>query len=276
MTTRETAGGLPRRVTPPPPLLSVRGLVKRFGGLLVTDHVDLDIAMGEIHAVIGPNGAGKTTLVNQIVGELASDGGRIALAGADITALPVARRARAGIGRSYQINAIVPVFTVLENLLLAIQASVGHAWHFWRPVTRDRALVRKADALIDRLGLSEDRDRPAGVLAYGRQRQVELGMALATAPRLLLLDEPMAGLGPGESEQMTALLSGLRERYGILLIEHDMQAVFALADRVSVLVNGAIVFCGTPAEVRESALVREAYLGEEEVGEEVLGGGPAA
>ena len=248
------------------PLLAVRGLVKRFGGLLVTDHVDLDIAMGEIHAVIGPNGAGKTTLVNQIVGELSSDAGRIALEGSDISAMPVARRARAGIGRSYQINAIVPEFTVLENLLLAVQATAGRTWHFWRPITRDTALVDKADALLRLLGLQPQRDRPAGVLAYGQQRQVELGMALATEPRLLLLDEPMAGLGPGESEQMTALLQRLRERYGILLIEHDMQAVFALADRVSVLVNGAIVFSGTPAEVRDSALVREAYLGEEEVG----------
>ena len=254
-------GAAPRR-----PLLSLRGLVKRFGGLLVTDHVDLDIAMGEIHAVIGPNGAGKTTLVNQIVGELPSDAGRIALDGADITALPVARRARAGIGRSYQINAVVPEFTVLENLLLAVQANAGRSWHFWQPITRDAVLVDKADALLRLLALQQQRDRPAGVLAYGQQRQIELGMALATEPRLLLLDEPMAGLGPGESERMTALLQGLRERYGILLIEHDMQAVFALADRVSVLVNGAIVFCGTPAEVRDSALVREAYLGEEEVG----------
>ena len=203
-------------------LLSVRGLVKRYGGLLVTDHVDIDITLGEIHAVIGPNGAGKTTLVNQIVGEVSCDEGKILLGNHDITHWSMARRARAGIGRSYQINSIIPSFTVLENVLLAVQS-------------------------------------------YGEQRQIELAMALAMEPKLLLLDEPMAGLGPSETEQMTQILLGLRSRYGILLIEHDMDAVFALAQRVSVLVAGKVVFCGSPQAVRESALVREAYLGDEEV-----------
>ncbi|SFC05957.1 branched-chain amino acid transport system ATP-binding protein [Polaromonas sp. OV174] len=246
-------------------LLSVRGLVKRYGGLLVTDHVDLDIHLGEIHAVIGPNGAGKTTLVNQIVGEVPCDQGKITLGSQDITRWAVARRARAGIGRSYQINSIIASFTVLENVLLAVQAAQGHNLHFWQPVTSNKALVAKADEVMSLLGLHTQRDRLAGVLAYGQQRQIELAMALAMQPKLLLLDEPMAGLGPSESEQMTQILLDLRSRYGILLIEHDMQAVFALAQRVSVLVAGKVAFCGSPQAVRESALVREAYLGEEEI-----------
>jgi branched-chain amino acid transport system ATP-binding protein len=246
-------------------LLSVRGLVKRYGGLLVTDHVDLDIALGEIHAVIGPNGAGKTTLVNQILGEVPCDAGKISLGGRDITHWAVARRARAGIGRSYQINSIIPSFTVLENVLLAVQAAQGHNLHFWQPVAHNTALVAKADEVMSLLCLHTQRDRLAGVLAYGQQRQIELAMALAMQPKLLLLDEPMAGLGPSESEQMTKILLDLRSRYGILLIEHDMQAVFALAQRVSVLVAGKVAFCGSPQAVRESALVREAYLGDEEI-----------
>jgi len=245
------------------PLLSIRGLVKRYGSLLVTDHVDIDITQGEIHAVIGPNGAGKTTLINQIVGEVPADQGHITLEGRDISRWPVARRAHAGIGRSYQINSIIPSFTVIENVLLAVQAAQGHNWHFWQPVTGNAVLVSQADEVMALLGLSAERDRLAGVLSYGQQRQIELAMALAMRPRLLLLDEPMAGLGPTESAQMTEILQRLRPSYGILLIEHDMQAVFALAQRVSVLVAGKIAFCGTPQEVRESVLVREAYLGEE-------------
>lgn len=246
-------------------LLSVRGLVKRYGGLLVTDHVDLDIFMGEIHAVIGPNGAGKTTLINQIVGEVLCNEGQIALDGVDVTHWAVSRRARAGIGRSYQINSIIPNFTVLENVLLAVQAAQGHNLHFWQPVTRNAALVARADEVMCLLDLDAQRGRLAGVLSYGQQRQIELAMALAMQSKLLLLDEPMAGLGPSESEQMTQILLDLRSRYGILLIEHDMQAVFALAQRVSVLVSGKVAFCGSPQAVRESALVREAYLGEEEI-----------
>ena len=246
-------------------LLSIRGLDKRYGGLLVTDHVDIDISPGEIHAVIGPNGAGKTTLVNQIVGEISCDEGKILLGSQDITHWSMARRARAGIGRSYQINSIIPGFTVLENVLLAVQAAQGHNFHFWQPVTHNTALVAKADQVMSLLGLNEQRSRLAGVLSYGQQRQIELAMALAMEPKLLLLDEPMAGLGPSESEQMTQILLDLRSRYGILLIEHDMEAVFALAQRVSVLVAGKVAFCGSPQAVRESTLVREAYLGDEEV-----------
>ncbi len=246
-------------------LLSIRGLVKRYGSLLVTDHVDLDITLGEIHAVIGPNGAGKTTLINQLVGEVRSDQGTVRLLGHDVTNWTVARRAHAGIGRSYQINSVIPTFTVLENVLLAVQAAEGHNWHFWQPVTRIPTLVNQADEVMQLLGLQAERNRPAGVLSYGQQRQIELAMAIAMQPKVLLLDEPMAGLGPSESEAMTEILMGLRPHYGILLIEHDMQAVFALAQRVSVLVAGKVVFCGPPQDVRESALVREAYLGDEEV-----------
>ena len=204
-------------------------------------------------------------LVNQIVGEVSCDEGKILLGNHDITHWSMARRARAGIGRSYQINSIIPSFTVLENVLLAVQAAQGHNFHFWQPVTHNTALVAKADQVMSLLGLNEQRSRLAGVLSYGEQRQIELAMALAMEPKLLLLDEPMAGLGPSETEQMTQILLGLRSRYGILLIEHDMDAVFALAQRVSVLVAGKVVFCGSPQAVRESALVREAYLGDEEV-----------
>lgn len=246
-------------------LLSVRGLVKRYGSLLVTDQVNLDVNHGEIHAVIGPNGAGKTTLINQIAGEVASDAGNVLLRDADVTRWSVSRRAHAGIGRSYQINSVIPGFTVLENVLLAVQAAEGHNWRFWRAATRTPVLVAQADAVMSLLGLLGQRDRLAGALSYGQQRQIELAMALAMRPEVLLLDEPMAGLGPSESEQMTRILLDLRPSYGILLVEHDMQAVFALAQRVSVLVAGKVAFRGTPQAVRESALVREAYLGDEEV-----------
>jgi branched-chain amino acid transport system ATP-binding protein len=247
------------------PLLSIRALSKRYGGIVVTDGVDLDIARGEIHAVIGPNGAGKTTLVGQIAGEVASDAGRITLDGVDITRWPVARRARAGIGRSYQINSVIGELSVLENVLLAVQAAQGHNFHFWRPVTATADLVDQADRHLQWLGLAGVRDAPAGTLAYGTQRQLELVMALASKPQLLLLDEPMAGLAPGESQHLVQAIAGLRARHGILLIEHDMDAVFALADRVSVLVHGRIVFSGPPREARESAVVREAYLGEDAI-----------
>ncbi|NYT66173.1 ABC transporter ATP-binding protein [Alcaligenaceae bacterium] len=247
------------------PLLQVQGLVKRYGNLLVTDQVDLDIFMGEIHAVIGPNGAGKTTLINQIAGELPADQGQIRFDGVNVTRWSVARRARSGMGRSYQINSIIPEFTVLENILLAVQAAAGHNWYFWRPVIHIPKLVDQAEITLELLQLQGVRDRVSGALSYGQQRQVELAMALAMQPRLLLLDEPMAGLGPSESEHMTGILQDLRQHYGILLIEHDMQAVFALAQRVSVLVHGAVAFTGTPQQVRESDLVRAAYLGDEEI-----------
>lgn len=250
------------------PLLRLRGLVKRFGGLLVTDHVDLDIEQGEIHAVIGPNGAGKTTLINQIAGELPSDEGSIALLGEDVTRWPVAKRAHAGLGRSYQINSVIGTFTAVENILLAVQSGPlggGHNFHFLKPALVRGVLIDRVDELLSLVGLVAERDRPAAVLSYGQQRLIELAMALANEPRVLLLDEPMAGLGPIETERMIALLKSLQSRFAMLLVEHDMHAVFSLASRVSVLVYGRVLISDTPQAVRTSESVREAYLGDEEI-----------
>ena len=251
------------------PLLKLRGLVKRFGGLLVTDHVDLDISQGEIHAVIGPNGAGKTTLINQIVGELHSDEGVIELLGHDVSQWPVARRAHLGLGRSYQINSVIGSFSTVENVLLAVQSGPlggGHNFRFWKAATSRGPLIDRVEEILEMVGLASERDRPAAVLSYGQQRLIELAMALATEPRVLLLDEPMAGLGPVETERMIDLLKRLQSRYAMLLVEHDMHAVFTLATRVSVLVYGRVLICDVPAVVRTSESVREAYLGDEEIG----------
>ncbi|MGB3740561.1 MAG: ABC transporter ATP-binding protein [Castellaniella sp.] len=249
------------------PLLSVRGLAKRYGGLLVTDHVDLDVFPGEIHAVIGPNGAGKTTLISQIMGEVPSDAGHIQLAGRPLNGLSMPQRVRAGIGRSYQITSVIQQFTVLENILLAVQGCQGHGFHFWTPAVQTRALLEQADQLIALMGLGAYRDVHAASLSYGQQRQLEIAMALAAKPKVLLLDEPMAGMGHGDtgSDRMVALLQGLRSRCGILLVEHDMDAVFSLADRISVLCYGKVICCGDVDTIRNSAEVREAYLGDEEV-----------
>lgn len=246
-------------------LLQLSDLVKNFGGLRVTDHVNLSIQAGSIHALIGPNGAGKTTLINQITGDLQPDEGRISLKGDDITHWSVAQRARAGLGRSNQINALMPSFTVLENVLLAVQAGHGHNFHFFRPALQEKSLVNEAMAVIDQIGLTGTQSRIAGALSYGQQRLVEIAMTLATKPKVLLLDEPMAGLGPAESDMMIELLANLKPDYGMLLVEHDMGAVFALADVVSVLVYGEVILCDAPDVVRTSSLVREAYLGEEEI-----------
>jgi len=246
-------------------LLEVRGLVKNYGGLCVTDHVNLRLQAGHIHALIGPNGAGKTTLVNQIVGEVRSDAGQIFLKGQDITHWSVAKRARSGLGRSYQINAVIPEFTALENVLLAVQTAQGHNFHFWQAVTSQRTLVERSDAVLDLLGLLAVREQRVQNLSYGQQRQIELAMAVASQPDVLLLDEPMAGLGPAETHHMIEILHGLRHQFAILLIEHDMHAVFSLADEVSVLVYGQVVLCDTPDAVRSSYIVREAYLGHEEI-----------
>lgn len=248
-----------------PMLLTVDSLVKHYGGLCVTDRVNLSVAQGEIHALIGPNGAGKTTLINQITGAVASDAGRVFLSGQDVTTWSMAKRARAGMSRSYQINALVASFSALENVLLAVQAGRGHNFHFFKPVMQDQEMVQEAHAFLDRVGFGDDRRQRVAALAYGQQRLVEVAMAMATHPRLLLLDEPMAGLGPTESERMIELLDGLRASYGMLLVEHDMQAVFALANRISVLVYGQVLLCDTPANVRASELVREAYLGDEDL-----------
>jgi branched-chain amino acid transport system ATP-binding protein len=246
-------------------LLELDALQKTFAGLTVTDGVSLTVEDGEIHAIIGPNGAGKTTLVHQISGTLRPDSGTIRFAGADISAWSLPRRARAGLARSFQITSIIPGFSVLENVALAVQAHSGSSFRFVRPARGERGLNDAALAALDQLGLAAKAETMAGTLSHGEKRQLELAMALVTNPRLLLLDEPLAGAGAAESERLVALLDGLRTRFGILLVEHDMQAVFALANRISVLVGGRVVITGTADEVRQHPEVREAYLGEDEL-----------
>ena len=245
------------------PLLAVRGLVKRFGGIVATDHVDLSVDAGEIHALIGPNGAGKTTLVNQLAGSLRPDGGTIVFDGRDISRLSLHRRALAGLARSYQITNVFPAYTVLHNVLLAVQARSGSSLRFTGSPFAEAALVREAQGVVSLVGLDAMAQTPVASLAYGERRRVELALALATAPRLLLLDEPLAGMGTTDAEAMIELIHRLRQRTTIVLVEHDMAAVFKLADRISVLVYGKVIATGTPAEVRRSPLVRQAYLGEE-------------
>ncbi|MDF3833216.1 ABC transporter ATP-binding protein [Cupriavidus basilensis] len=245
--------------------LQTEGLVKRYGALLVTDHVSLDIRPGELHAVIGPNGAGKTTLINQLSGELQPNEGCIRFDGREVTALPVHRRARAGLLRSYQITSIFEEFSVLENAVLAGVAAKRHAWRFWTPLLADAKARQAAEEAVAAAGLTTQADVLAGELAYGQRRQLELAMTLAAQPKFLLLDEPMAGMSVQESAAVTALLRDLKRRYTILLVEHDMDAVFSLADRISVLVYGSVMFTGTPDEIREHPEVRAVYLGEEVV-----------
>jgi branched-chain amino acid transport system ATP-binding protein len=251
-------------------LLEIEGLQKSFGALIATDNVTLGVRAGETHALIGPNGAGKTTLVGQLTGELTPDAGRIRFAGRDITGLPTAARARLGLARSFQITSIFPTFTGEENVALAVQATEPHSFRFWRPAERIARLRLPARELLGDVGLAPVAQSVAAAMSHGQHRQLELGMALATRPSMLLLDEPMAGLGIEESRAMSELLAGVKSRYTILLIEHDMDVVFALADRISVLVNGRIVASGTPDEIRNSAEVRVAYLGEDD--EELAGG----
>jgi len=245
------------------PLLQVRGLRKRFGGLVATDGVDLDVAAGETVAVIGPNGAGKTTLIAQLSGDLAPDAGRIRFAGADITALPAPARSRLGLARSFQITSIFREFSALDNVALAVQAHAGHSFRFWRPARAEAALREPARTVLEQVGLGARGDVPAGTLAHGEQRQLEIAMALATRPTLLLLDEPVAGMGLDESARMVQLLRTLRGRHTIVLVEHDMDVVFALADRISVMVDGRVIATGAPEAIRMNPEVRRAYLGEE-------------
>ncbi len=246
-------------------LLAVSGLVKRFGGLTATDGVDLTVNAGEVHAVIGPNGAGKTTLINQLSGELVPDAGSIRLDGREIVAEPVYRRALMGIGRSYQLTSVFPEFSVLVNVLLAGQAHAGHSFSFWRPLAGEAALVAQARDAFAQVGLSPKADIPVSALAHGERRQLEMAMTLATRPQLLLLDEPMAGMSLTESERLVSLLASLKRRYGILLVEHDMDAVFKLADRISVLVYGRVIACGDPDTIRANPEVRAAYLGDQDL-----------
>jgi branched-chain amino acid transport system ATP-binding protein len=245
------------------PLLAVRGLVRRFGGLVATDGVDLNVAEGETLAVIGPNGAGKTTLIAQLSGDLAPNAGSIRFAGEDVTALPAAARSHRGLARSFQITSIFREFTALDNVALAVQAHAGHSFHFWRRAREERALREPAREMLARVGLAARAEVVAGALAHGEQRQLEIAMALATRPRLLLLDEPVAGMGIDESQRMVQLLRSLRGAHTMVLVEHDMDAVFALADRISVMVYGRVVATGAPEAIRANAEVRRAYLGED-------------
>ncbi len=244
-------------------LLSIRGLAKRFGGLVATDRLTLEIPEGELHAIIGPNGAGKTTLVAQLAGELRPDGGRIRFADEDITSLPAHLRSARGLARSFQITSIFREFTVLDNVAIAVQARAGHSFRFWRPARAEPGLRNPARAILERVGLGGRADTPAANLAHGEKRALEIALVLATRPRLLLLDEPTAGMGPEDSARLARMLATLKGTLTIVLIEHDMDVVFALADRITVLVYGRAIATGAPAAIRGNAEVRQAYLGEE-------------
>ncbi len=242
------------------PALSIAGLVKRYAGIIATNDLSLDIAAGETHALIGPNGAGKTTLIAQLQGEVVPDSGTIHFNGADITREPAHRRARLGIARSFQITSVFPQFSVLANVALAAQGREGHGFRFWRSASTDPALTNPAREALDIIGLAGSA-RMAEDLSHGERRQLELAMALAMRPSLLLLDEPMAGMGRQDGQRMTRILQSLKANYTILLVEHDMDAVFALADRVSVLVAGRTIATGMPATIRSDPAVKAAYLG---------------
>ncbi len=244
-------------------MLEVRGLTKSYGALRASDGIDFDVRAGETHAVIGPNGAGKTTFISQLAGDLRPDAGRIVFAGEDVTQLRAPRRARKGLARSFQITSVYNEFTALDNVALAVQARSSHSFRFWRDARRDPALREPARRLLDEVGLGARADLLAASMSHGEHRQLEVAMALALEPRLLLLDEPMAGMGAKESQRMIGFLGTLKGRYSIVLVEHDMDAVFRLADRVSVLVYGRVIATGAPEAIRASAEVRAAYLGEE-------------
>ena len=244
------------------PILRTQGLCKRFGGLVATDELNFEIGEGQLRAIIGPNGAGKTTLINQLSGEMMPDAGSIAFADHDITHYPPHRRALLGLSRSYQITSIFPEFTALENVALAAQARAGHSYGIWRPAIREKRLIEPATMALEQVGLGARSGQPANSLAHGERRQLEIAMALVSKPKLLLLDEPMAGMGRRELEMIVELLQSLKGRFAMLLVEHDMDAVFSLADEVTVLVYGRTIASGTPAAIRESDEVKKAYLGE--------------
>src|SRR5260370_11352656 len=244
------------------PLLCVEGLVRRFGGILATDNVSLDVARGELHAIIGPNGAGKTTLVSELTGQLVPHSGTIYLAGQDITRVPAWRRSALGLARSFQITSLLLDSTALDNVALAAQAHDGHSFHFWGNARKIGHLRKTAQSALDRVGLGHRAEIVVSRLSHGEQRELELAVALATKPQLLLLDEPMAGLGVTESARMVKLLQELRREVSIVLIEHDMDAVCALADRRSVLVYGRVIASGVPAAIRRNEEVKRAYLGD--------------
>jgi branched-chain amino acid transport system ATP-binding protein len=244
------------------PLLKIRDLNKHFGGIVATDHVDLSVDRGMIHAVIGPNGAGKTTLIAQLSGQIRPDSGEIEFGGNSITGYSTARRAREGLARSFQITSVVMPMTLLQNVMLAVQGSSGHSFRFWAPVSKDREMEAAAMASLAEVGLDDRAHRLAANVSHGEQRQLEVAMALAMKPRMLLLDEPMAGMGKEEGAKMVEILNRLRGEMTILLVEHDMDAVFSLADRLSVLVNGHIIATDTVENIRNNDDVQKAYLGD--------------
>ncbi len=248
------------------PLLRVEGLRKRFGAVQASHDVNLSVAAGEIHALIGPNGAGKTTALNQLTGEIEPDEGRIVFEGRDITGLPIHQRVGLGLARSYQITSIFERLTVRQNLALSIQARIGHSFRFWKDAGKDPEILAQMDSALARVGLTDRADLPAGNLSHGEKRQLDVGMALAGNPKLLLLDEPYAGMGPGGAVELTKLIRSLKGELTILLVEHDMNVVFSLADRITVLVYGETFATGPPEEIRANPEVRRAYLGEEDDG----------
>jgi branched-chain amino acid transport system ATP-binding protein len=244
--------------------LAAEGLTRHFGGLVANRDVSISLLRGQIHALLGPNGAGKSTFINMLAGELRPSAGRVLLHGADITALAARQRSRIGVGRSFQRTNIFGDFSVFENCRLAAQSRRQKTWHMLRPALSERQAAERARAVIGQAGLAGSEDQPARTLSHGEQRQLEIAMVLAADPQVLLLDEPLAGMGPEESARMVELLKRLRENHAILLVEHDMDAVFSLADVITVLVNGELLESGPPAQIRNSAAVREAYLGDEE------------
>ena len=246
------------------PLLRIENLCKSFGAVVACRDLSLEVVEGEVHALIGPNGAGKTTLLNQIAGDLAPDSGRIYFNGQEITHLPLHRRAHLGLARSYQITSVIPNLSDAENLQLANQAHQGHSFRFCRRGLSDPQLCAELELSLERVGLIKRADDLAGNLSHGEKKQLEVGMALACKPKLLLLDEPMAGMGPGGTVEMHKLILQLKRQMTVLLVEHDMDAIFALADRITVLIYGEVAASGTVDEIRNNPIVRQAYLGEED------------
>ena len=247
------------------PLLRVEHLVRRFGGILATDDLSLDVAKGELHAIIGPNGAGKTTLISQLTGQLPPSSGTIRFNGRDITGMPAYKRSALGLARSFQITSLLLDFTAADNVALAAQAHDGHSFHFWRDARKENHLRKTAMDALERVGLGSRAETLVSELSHGEQRELELAVALATKPQMLLLDEPMAGLGVTESARMVKLLQELRREVTIVLVEHDMDAVFALADRITVLVYGRVIASDVPAAIRQNEEVKRAYLGDQHV-----------
>jgi branched-chain amino acid transport system ATP-binding protein len=245
------------------PLLRVENLVRSFGGIKATDNLSLDVLPGELHAIIGPNGAGKTTLISQLTGQLMPNSGAIHFAGRDVTAVPAYQRSRLGLARSFQITSLLKDFTAIDNVAIAAQAHDGHSFRFWGAARKEKHLRDAARTALTRVGLGRRADVLVSELSHGEQRELELAVALATKPQLLLLDEPMAGLGVTESARMVALLKELRKEVTIVLVEHDMEAVFALADRITVLVYGRVIASGDPDAIRNNEEVKRAYLGEQ-------------